>query len=95
VLRLTNREGLWSESRIQYHYGVHPHSSYSSSPRSGLRANWKAALRSGISKWGLAVTMIVFTVTLRDRVAEILAAASFLLWAALNWPELIRDRRNA
>jgi protein-S-isoprenylcysteine O-methyltransferase Ste14 len=93
VVRLTNRENLWNESRRPYRRdGSSPPLRFGF-PRSG--ANWKSALRSEISKWGLAVTMIVFTVTLRDRVAEILAAASFLLWAALNWPELIRDRRNA
>lgn len=95
VLRLTNREGLWSESRSDCLSGALSYSSHSSSPRSGVRVNWRSALRREISKWGLAVTMIIFTVTLRDRVAEILAGASFLLWAALNWPELVRDPRNA
>jgi len=39
-------------------------------------------------KWGLFVTMIVFTLLLRDRVAEVLAVLSFVTWAVLNigWP---------
>lgn len=92
VLRLTNREGLWSESRRKY---VSPAASHSPgfSP-SGIRVNCKSALLSETSRWGLVVTMMVFTVTLRDRVAEILATASFLWWAALNWPGLTRNRRN-
>lgn len=53
---------------------------------------WVEALRREASKWGLAVTMVVFTYTLKDRLAELLAAVSFLLWAALNLPELIRSR---
>lgn len=93
VLRLTNRESLGSESRSEYVSHVPSHSPRFS--ENGIRVNWTSALRSETSKWGLAVTMLVLTVTLRDRVAEILAAAGFLLWAALNWPELARDRRNA
>jgi hypothetical protein len=50
----------------------------------GFGLNWKEAFRKQASQWGLAVTMIVFTVTLQDRVAEMLAGASVLLWAVLN-----------
>jgi hypothetical protein len=35
-------------------------------------------------KWGLFLTMIVFTITLKDRIAEILAGVSVLLWIILN-----------
>lgn len=52
------------------------------------------ALRQESSKWGLAFTMIVFTVTLRDRLAETLAAASLLLWVALSVPDFLRPRRS-
>ncbi len=52
------------------------------------------ALRRESSKWGLAFTMIVFTLTLRDRLAEMLAAASLLLWVALNVPDFVRSRKS-
>lgn len=55
-----------------------------SGPIPGKRA---AGFRSAVSKLGLAVTMIIFVVTLRDRVAEIGATLSVLAWMALNfWP---------
>jgi len=63
-------------------------------PADGFRAHWGAALRKEASKWGLAVTMIVFTLTLRDRVAEILAGASLVVWVALNIPDLVRSGRK-
>jgi hypothetical protein len=34
--------------------------------------------------------MIVFTITLRDRVAEVLAVVSFLVWAMMNGREQLR-----
>lgn len=64
----------------------------------GSSARWKDAVCKEASKWGLAVTMIVFTLTLRDRLAEILAGASLVLWFALNWSAFLRpsdSRRNA
>jgi hypothetical protein len=45
---------------------------------------WEAAFRTAASKWGLAASMIAFTVTLQDRIAEIGAALSFLVWLALK-----------
>ena len=59
-------------------------------PAQSLSARWKYALRKEASKWGLAITMIAFTLTLRDRLAEILAGASFLLWLALNLSDFRR-----
>jgi len=56
-------------------------------------ANWGDALRRETSKWGIAFTMLVFTVTLKDRLAEVLAGASFLLWFALNLPDFLRSRK--
>ena len=67
-------------------------------PAQSLSAKWKYALRKEASKWGLAITMIAFTLTLRDRLAEILAGASFLLWLALNLSDFRRPSapdRNA
>jgi hypothetical protein len=50
-------------------------------------ANWRLAFRQAAAKWGFAASMIAFTLTLRDSVAEIGGALSFLLWFALNlWP---------
>lgn len=48
-------------------------------------AQWTDALRRAASKWGFAATMIVFTVTLKDRIAEIGAGLSFVVWLVLNW----------
>lgn len=45
---------------------------------------WPQAFRLESVKWGLFLTMIVFTITLIDRVAEVLAGASVLLWLTLN-----------
>lgn len=46
----------------------------------------QAAFRNAASKWGLALTMVVFTWTMRDRIAEVGAALSFLVWLVLNLP---------
>ena len=61
-------------------------------------SKWMHAMRKEASKWGLAVMMIVFTLTLRDRLAEILAGASFLLWLCWNRSDFRRPTardRNA
>jgi hypothetical protein len=50
-----------------------------------LRPNWGNAFRQESGKWGLFLTMIVFTCLLNDRVAEALAAGSVLIWIMLNW----------
>jgi hypothetical protein len=54
-------------------------------PAKGDAPNWKQALRQESAKWGLFLTMIIFTVLLVDRVAEILAVASPLLWLLLKF----------
>ena len=51
---------------------------------SGTSPNWSLAIRHEAAKWGILVTMIVFTISLVDRVVEILAVASFLVWLFLN-----------
>jgi hypothetical protein len=58
-----------------------PHSIF---PVQAPKPKWGEAFRQSAAKWGFAASMIAFTWTLRDRVAEIGAAASFLVWAALN-----------
>jgi len=54
---------------------------------------WGNAFRTEAVKWGILITLIVFVTTLRDRVAEYLAAASFLIGLLLNPPFL--NVRNA
>jgi hypothetical protein len=61
-------------------------------PLSKQPGKWRDALRQESSKWGLAITMVLFTLTLRDRLAEILGAASLLLWVTLNLPDFFRSR---
>jgi len=46
---------------------------------------WSKAFRQESAKWGLFLTMIVFTILLRDRIAEALAGLSFLVWVLLNF----------
>lgn len=60
----------------------------SSLPQSA--SGWGLAIRREAGKWGLFVTMIVFTILLVDRVAEILAVASLFVWLVLNWSQLHR-----
>lgn len=55
-----------------------------SQPLFGLGPIWGKAFRQESAKWGLFLTMIVFTALLRDRVADVLAAVSFAVWALLN-----------
>jgi hypothetical protein len=51
------------------------------------------ALRAESAKWGIFVTMIVFTLLLIDRVADVLVLASLAVWAVLNRGS-IRRRAN-
>lgn len=48
-------------------------------------ANWAAAIRLEFLKWGIFVSMVVFTITLIDRHADVLIAATFLLWIFIDW----------
>jgi protein-S-isoprenylcysteine O-methyltransferase Ste14 len=61
-------------------------------PTKGDAPNWTPAFRQESAKWGLFLTMIIFTVSLVDRVAEVLALASLLLWLLLNLPLFIRPQ---
>jgi hypothetical protein len=47
---------------------------------------WRMAFRQEAAKWGLVFTMIVFAITLKDRLAEMLAAASFLVGLLFQAP---------
>jgi hypothetical protein len=52
---------------------------------SGIRRRaWAHAIRREAAKWGILVTMVVFSITLIDRLAEVLAAASVFIAAILN-----------
>jgi hypothetical protein len=59
-----------------------------SSPPAKSNAQWRTALRQEAGKWGMLLTMIVFVITLKDRLAEVLAAASLLTGLLLNAPFL-------
>lgn len=48
-------------------------------------SSWVGAVREESAKWGIFVTMIVFTWLLIDRVAEFMAIASLIVWAVLNY----------
>jgi hypothetical protein len=52
------------------------------------------AFRQETVKWGLFLTMVVFVITLKDRLAEVLAAASFLIGLLLNAPLFSRTPRT-
>jgi hypothetical protein len=47
---------------------------------------WGPAFRRQATKWGVFLTMIVFTITLVDRVADYGIVASVLAWLPLNLP---------
>jgi hypothetical protein len=57
-----------------------------SSPQAKSNPQWRTALRREAGKWGMLLTMIVFVITLKDRLAEVLAAASLLTGLFLNAP---------
>ena len=50
------------------------------------RLQWKSAFRQEAVKWGILLTMIIFVMTLKDRVAEVLALASLLVGLLFNAP---------
>jgi protein-S-isoprenylcysteine O-methyltransferase Ste14 len=60
-------------------------------PAKGRSPNWKKAFRQESGKWGLLLTMIIFTIVLIDRVADYLVLASLLLWFLLNLPSFTRS----
>jgi protein-S-isoprenylcysteine O-methyltransferase Ste14 len=49
-------------------------------PASGLKPQWGQAFRGEAFMWGFFVTMVAFTITLQDHVAEILAGVTLALW---------------
>lgn len=59
------------------------------------RTRWGRAIRREAVKWCLAVSMIVFVITLKDRVADILVAASFVIGLICNAPFFDRSSKEA
>jgi protein-S-isoprenylcysteine O-methyltransferase Ste14 len=53
-------------------------------PASGQQPEWGQAFRGEATMWGFFVTMIAFTITLRDNVAWALGGASLLIWLGRN-----------
>jgi protein-S-isoprenylcysteine O-methyltransferase Ste14 len=60
-------------------------------PVRGAHARWGQAFRWTAAKWGFLASMMVFTWTRQDRIAEIGGGLSFLVWFALNFPRLVRS----
>jgi hypothetical protein len=53
---------------------------------------WRNCFRQAFSKWALAASMLIFTLALRDRIAEIGAAISLAIGLILNPRSLIGSR---
>ena len=49
-------------------------------PAAGLKPRWGQAFRGEAFMWGFFLTMVAFTLTLQDRVAEMLAGVTLVLW---------------
>ena len=49
-------------------------------PAAGLRPQWGQAIRGEAPMWGFFFTMLGFTVTLQDRVADVIVGATLVLW---------------
>lgn len=84
VFRLIQREDHRARNFLQ-----HPLTTASSllpPAAQGFHSRLGKAFRQETVKWGLFLTMVVFVITLKDRLAEVLAAASFLIGLLLNTP---------
>ena len=54
--------------------------------------SWLEAFQLEAVKWGFFFTLIVFSITLIDRVAELLAGATVLIWILLNACRVAKNR---
>lgn len=79
ILRLTARQRQGNAAS--------PDSGWDPPPSS---QSWSLCFRRQAAKWGLFATMIAFTVTLIDRVADVLACASLLVAIVVNFGEIRR-----
>lgn len=53
-------------------------------PASGRNPEWGQAFRGEATMWGFFITMVAFTITLRDNVAWTLAGLTILVWLGRN-----------
>jgi hypothetical protein len=65
---------------------------YQPLPSRCASVSWGSAFRFAASKWGLTASMIAFVWTLQDRIAEIGAACSVVLWLVLDITARNRSR---
>lgn len=82
LFRLMRREDDGAQSLQQHPSLISPSLACARAKEPDLR--WGKAFRQEAVKWGLLLTMIVFVITLNDRLAEFLAAASFLAGLLFN-----------
>jgi hypothetical protein len=47
-------------------------------------SSWRTGFRVSASKWGVAASLVLLSVTLQDRIAEISAGIGFLAWLIMN-----------
>ncbi len=88
LVRLSRREGVLARSEtaeIKRPFIASASTlSAQTTPTGRPQLEWGKAFRREALKWGLFLTMIVFTLTLKDRIAEVLIGASVVLWILLN-----------
>jgi protein-S-isoprenylcysteine O-methyltransferase Ste14 len=59
-------------------------------PASGQTPEWSQAFLGEATLWGFFVTMVAFTITLRDNVAWALGGLTFLIWVGRNIAARVR-----
>lgn len=68
------------------------HLNPASDQRTSPPPQWPHAFRLQAAKWGIFITMILFSIMLTDRLAEIMALVSVTAWMILNLPAWIRAK---
>jgi hypothetical protein len=63
-----------------------------SDQRTSPPPQWPRAFRLQAAKWGVFITMILFSIMLTDRLAETMAVASVFIWMLINLPAWIRAK---
>lgn len=53
--------------------------------------SWRKGLRVSASKWGVAASLLLLSITLQDRIAEITAGIGFLAWSITNGHRSLRS----
>jgi hypothetical protein len=89
LVRLIGREQTGRASRFTRELsisGLRSESTTLAALSPHTQPHWARAIRHEAAKWGLFLTMMVFSITLVDRVAEVLTGASLLAWVVLNLP---------